>query len=289
MIDEDNIAQTLARVLPQATILSTDAAIDSVVHVAVPQGQAIQPIDLEQYLANPRRKKGTASFTNAASFTDYVKEHRIDGTTAWCKFDPQTFALSFVAVINDHAGLVPTGNPDHVAGWRDHRATFSPEMSAEWKVWKGKNANAFAQVAFAEFIEANAEDLTQPPGKEGYPTDLAMLTMATNFVANEDRRLKSTVRLSSGGVRLEYIADPDAGTVQSMEMFSKFAIGIPVFHGGSAWAIEARLKYRLKDGAVHFFYELVRPDRSHEQAALALIEDVRSGLGDVPLLMGAFA
>ena len=33
--------------------------------------------------------------------------------------------------------------------------------------------------------------------------------------------------------------------------------------GGAAWAITARLKYRLASGKVSFHYELVRPDRVH--------------------------
>jgi hypothetical protein len=71
-----------------------------------------------------------------------------------------------------------------------------------------------------------------------------------------------------------------------MQMFERFAIGIPVFHGGSAWSITARLKYRMAAGKVSFFYELVRPDRVHQGAALELIAQIRDSIGDVPLLMG---
>ena len=69
-------------------------------------------------------------------------------------------------------------------------------------------------------------------------------------------------------------------------MFEKFQIGIPVFHGASGWAIDARLKYRNNGGKLSFHYELVRPDRVHQAAAEALILQVRDGLGDVPMLFG---
>lgn len=38
-----------------------------------------------------------------------------------------------------------------------------------------------------------------------------------------------------------------------------------------------------------FVYELARPDRVHEEAALELIKQVREGLGDVPLMFGRCA
>lgn len=284
--DTRNIAETLADVLPKAQLLLT---IDngnqvpgvSINHYAVPKGATVMEMktDLEAYLANPRRTRATAAFGDAMSFLDYVKRHAADNTVAWCKFDPQTFALSFLAVIDEHAkGL---------AGWRSHRASFTPDMSAEWKAWKGMNAKAMPQVTFAEWLEEHADDITANAKiAEGLPTSLQMLTMATNFQVNEERVLKSAVRLNSGGVRMTYIADPDTGTTAEMQMFERFAIGIPVFHGGEPFGIIARLKYRLNSGKVSFFYELTRPDRSHQDAAMDLIKFVREGLGGVPLLMG---
>jgi uncharacterized protein YfdQ (DUF2303 family) len=115
-----------------------------------------------------------------------------------------------------------------------------------------------------------------------------MLEMATNFVAAQDSVFKSATRLQSGGVTMTYVADPNAETVESMKLFEKFALGIPVFRDGGAWGLFARLKYRLGQGKVTFHYELVRPDRVHESAARNLIEVVKTGLGDVPLLMGTF-
>jgi uncharacterized protein YfdQ (DUF2303 family) len=276
--DRENIAQTLARELPEAKQFAVTAD-DSMVHFALPPGHKLETVDLEKLRATPRQKAGAAVFNDVASFVAYLERHKTEHTVAWCAFNPQTFSLSFAAVIDDHA----TDEP----GWRKHRATFQPDMSAEWKTWKGKNANAFAQGDFAIFIEDNAEDINAQG--DGFPTDLQMLKMATDFVYNETRTLKSAVRNQSGGVNLNYIADPDSGTVETMKVFERFAIGIPVFQAGGAWGIHARLRYRVKDGKVSFFYELIRADRVHEQAAKALIEAVREGLGSVPLLMGAFA
>ena len=285
MYDEDtppaNMAETLAAVLPKATVVhQVDTAVAGLhlAHVALPKGTSLQEIktDLEALLPNPRKTKAIATFTDAASFLAYVQRHA-DPTQAvtWCNFDPQTFKLHFEAVIDEHV--------KGTAGWRSHRATFMPAMSAEWKAWKGQDRNFFDQTPFAEWIQEHEDDVTTA---NGLPTALQMLDMATNFVMNEDRVLKSAVRLQSGGMRLTYVADPDKGTTEDMKMFERFVLGIPVFHGGAAWSVSARLKYRNNAGKVKFSYEMVRADRVHEGAAKELIEQIRTGLGAVPLLMG---
>lgn len=277
---QPNIAETMARVLPTATLLHPSTpVIGDILRIAVPNTINIKEIDTEALLPSPRRTTAIANFADAESFLAYVKRHAMaNSTVAWCAFNPQTFALAFSAVIDDHAASA--------AGWRAHKANFVPEMSAEWKAWKGSNKTPFDQVPFAEWLQEHEEDIA---AAAGLPTSLQMLGMATEFVANEEHALKSAVRLQSGGVRLTYIADPDKGTTEEMKLFEKFALGIPVFHGGAAWSVTARLKYRISGGKVKFHYELMRPDRVHEHAALELISKVRDGLGAVPLLMGSCA
>lgn len=281
-LPQANLAETLAAVLPKAAVVhQVDAGMPGlhIVHVALPKGTTVQEIktDLEALLPNPRKTKATAIFTDPASFLDYVKRHADPAqAVTWCTFDPQTFKLSFDAVIDEHI--------KGTAGWRSHRAHFTPAMSAEWKAWKGADRNFFDQVPFAEWIQEREDDVTTA---NGLPTALQMLEMATNFVMNEERALKSAVRLQSGGIRLTYVADPDKGTTEEMKLFERFALGIPVFHGGAAWSVSARLKYRNNAGKVKFSYELVRADRVHEGAAKELIEQIRIGLADVPLLMGS--
>lgn len=278
--NQPNIAETLAKVLPTASILyPANPVPGDVIHFAVPKGFDLKEVDTEKLLSAPRRTTAVAAFADADSFLAYVKRHaRTESTVAWCNFNPQTFELAFKAVIDDHSA--------GAAGWRAHRAEFTPAMSAEWRAWKGAHKTVMAQVAFAEWLQEHEEDIATV---EGLPTSLQLMTMATEFVANEEHALKSAVRLQSGGVRLTYIADPDKGTTEEMKLFEKFALGIPVFHGCAAWRITARLKYRNNGGKVSFFYELVRADRVHEKAALELIGKVREGLGSVPLFMGACA
>ena len=280
---QPNLAATLAEVLPEAKIVhevSTDVPGLRIAHVALPRNTSVTKLetDLEAHLANPRATNATAIFSDADSFLAYMHRHATEGSVVWCEFNPQTFALSFTGVIDEHI--------KGTAGWRRHKAKFSPDMSAEWKAWKGLDRKPFEQVGFAEWIQDHQEDIVS--GSNSLPTSIQMLEMATNFVMNETRSLKSAVRLQSGGVNLTFVADADTNTVEQMRLFEFFGLAIPVFHGDKlASSITARLKYRNNSGKLTFSYELQRADKAHKAAAEDLIGAVRTGLGSVPLLMGS--
>lgn len=285
----ENIAETLARELPKPELLFIDTpnaeeAMGSVSHVALPKGFTLQALDNEKLLAHPRRTVATAALADSDSFCDYVKRHAEPRSVVWCAFNPVSYAVSFTAVIDEHHDR---------PGWRAHKATFAPTLSQEWQVWTRNDKQSKSQVAFAEFLEQNEPDIA---ALEGYPSSLQMMTMAQNFEARQDQRIKSSVRLQSGGIQLEYVADADKGTIERMSVFDKFCIGIPVFWTTPkpdapevAYRVKARLRYRVKEGAVTFHYELIRPDQTHQLATLALIAAVKAGIGETPLLMGACA
>lgn len=285
---QENIAQTLARELPYGKVLLEEAVeaspyLSTIRHVLVPHTFDLKVIDDEPHLPGPRRTKAAATFLDADSFLNYTATHSGAGAAVWCDFNPVTYALAFRAVFDDHLPDAP--------GWRSHTATFKPRPSVEWDIWTGKNKAEQTQAAFAEFLEANEKDIAAAPG---YPTSLDMMKMATAFEANSEKRFKSKVRLQSGGVALEYVNTDDDATIEQMKLFEKFQIGLPVFwelrDAGAAikaWPIVARLKYRTSQGAVTFWYDLIRPDLVHELAAIDMIDRIRQGLGDVPLRMGA--
>lgn len=162
--ETENIAQTLARELPKPSLLNTVKVEHAeglhVAFVALPKGADVRElrVDLEATLPHPRAIKAKALFAEAQSFLDYVARHANESSVAWCHFDPQTFALSFTAVLDDHVQDLP--------GWRRHTANFTPDMSAEWKAWKGHDKRPFDQVAFAEWIQEHDDDIATAAGGE---------------------------------------------------------------------------------------------------------------------------
>ncbi|TXH43749.1 MAG: DUF2303 family protein [Desulfurellales bacterium] len=245
--------------------------------IAVPPGWTLQKIDKENLLLNPYRKKGQINLTDCASFIDYINRHKIaDLTSIYCTADYAQSKIEFTAVINDHGGDLNDQQ------WRDYRAVYAPDFSEEWSRWSEKNGGHQTQVEFATFIEDNLNDIATAPG---FPSGKDLYEMALCFEANQDKTLKSKIRLQSGAIEFALAEKDDVQTIEKMRMFERIAIGIPVFWGGTAYQIEARLKYRITQGALKFWYELIRADKVIEDATKTMIERIKTETA-VPIYFG---
>lgn len=220
----------------------------------IPDGYKLTP--LENMLFQPIRKRESVSVTDAGGFIAYMVRHAEDGSLVYADIDQIAGLFRLVGVINDSSADVP--------GWRDHTCTMNRQQSVEWGRWLGKNKSVMSQADFATWIEDNLSDIA---AVDGMPTGSDMLAMSLGFERTSEKRLKSKINLQSGSVRLEYVDDEDKDTRTSMEVFSRFSIGIPVFENStSAYQIDARLKYRESGGKVSFWFELIRADKAFRQA-----------------------
>lgn len=262
--ETENIAATIVRETRKPFELSADKE-----YIALPDGWKLE--DCEKMLASPRRKKATVTLADADSFIAYLKRHgSLDSATIWCEADYKLGQVSFTGIVNDH------GEEPESQQWRDHIAKFAPAKAVEWERWVASDRKTKNQVEFALFIEENLADIATTPG---FPTGTDMLQMATGLEIAQDSMIKSAIRLQSGGVRMEYVEDDNAETVKSMEVFSKFALGLPVFYSGQAYMLEARLKYKLSAGRLSFWYELIRPDKVVEDAAKMITSTIQEATG----------
>lgn len=277
MEEQENLAQTLAKEMKQPVEVLTGLQ-GATRHVAMPLDWKLVEYNNEPSLPAPLRKRAKVKLQDAESFIDYVKRHgSLTDSTVWGTANYQEGRVSFVAIINDH------GEDDAKAQWRDHTAHFSPEFSEEWRRWFGQNRKPMSQAEFAAFIEENLKDVASPD--VGLPTGAQMLEMALSFEANQDMRFKSAIRLANGGVQMSFVQDDDGQTLAKMQLFERFAVGIPVFWNGDAYRIDARLRYRARDGKVSFWYELIRQDKTLEAATTTLITAIRDKTG-TPFFFG---
>jgi uncharacterized protein YfdQ (DUF2303 family) len=258
-----------------AILLQTGAAINwpttshgGIPYIALPEKWTIA--DLEHLLPVPARKHATVSVTTTGSFIDYTKKHgSLDECVIYADITAEQSRCTLVAVINDNAA--------EQAKWRDHRCTFSPALSVEWKRWTGKNGTLMSQADFATWLEDNQGDVRSVNGS---PSGADILTMAQAFEVNADKRVKSHINLQSGGVRFEFIEDETKDTRTSMEVFRRFTLALPVFEGSNdAYPVEARLKYRDSNGKVSFWYELIRPDRAFKTAVQSSLDQTKEATG----------
>jgi len=240
-------------------------------YVVVPQDYDLR--DLEVFLPVPTRKRADVITTDTDSFIHYVTKHgQTDTTTIYADIDAEASRF-----LNDH------GQHDDAPQWRDHRCIFSPAQAVEWKRWLEKNKQHFNQTDFATWLEDNLPDVASV---DGMPSGADILQMALGFEANAEKRLRSKINLQSGGVQFEFVEDEDKDTRTRMQVFERFTLGLPVFDGStSAYPLEARLKYREKDGKVTFWYELIRPDRVFKTAVADELARIKEATG-FPVVAG---
>lgn len=273
MID---VNATETKAILNAAVASTQFVDDhdGIPYVVIPDGYRLQ--DIEHLMETPQRKRGNVIVHTAGGIIEYVNKHKIDGATIiYASVDLDAAKCQLVAVLNDHHSAGPL--------WRDHRCTFAPKPSVEWKRWIQKNKAQFTQAEFASFLEDNLADIAPA---DGMPSGSDILQMCLAFEATADKRLRSKINMQSGGVQFEYVDDEDKDTRTRMQVFRSFMVGIPVFEGAtSGYKMEARLKYRERDGKLTFWYELIREDRVFRAAVNDMLAVIVNGTG-VPIIYG---
>ena len=252
------IAAAETMILLTASALTANE-VDGATFVNVPPGYTHKNVtkDIEEAQIIPSRKHGTVQLKDIASLMAYAKD-QCAIATGYIYADPDTRTVT--AVFNDHRHL------DN-AGWRDHKASYKAEFTPEFKKWMDKNGTAMTQTEFAEFVEDNFADITEPAAH-------IMLEMATTIQAKTDINFASAKRLQNGQVQLQYTEtiDARAGANGALEIPKEFTLGLRIFKNGGGYRLKARLKYRLNAGALKFWYELDRPERSIEDAFGGYVE-----------------
>lgn len=244
-------------------------------YVIVPEGHEINPLPP---LRSPPRKTGTVTAHDVESFIEYVQRHASDDTVIYGSQNP----ARFIAVLNDHAKTQvddftsDASNEEDVRGarWRDFRCCYPLVHSREWTTWMEKNRKPFPNNKdFAEWLEDNLVDIVEPAHGD-------MMRVALDFSVTSGASFSNPVDLDTGATRLSYTLETKNGAVEIPKVFT---IEIPVFQGieVTTYKIDARFRYKMREGGVDIRYELVRPHKVVEQAfkdELQLIRDQTKAL-----------
>lgn len=259
MANSNNVENQVVADLAIAAGQIRHAAEGAIPFVVLPDGYSTH--NLENTLDRPVRKRGHVTLHDAASFIDYFKLHQA-ASRIYGQVDPPVF----IAVLNDHR--------KDEAGWGDHRATYNCPLSKEWKEWTGFAGRPADQVAFAEFIESHIPEIISSTPEE--PSGAVMLEVATSFKAKKEVNFASGQRLDNGQVDFVFQEEikGSAGPKGSIKVPERFYIGVPVFEGGAPYKVEAKLRYRLKDGHLSMWFELVRSHKVLEAAFMDIWKEI---------------
>ena len=237
------------------------------VFAVVPKNYTVQ--SLEEFLPRPLRIAQNILLHDADSFIAYVNEFGKQGVSH-IFFNVE--GEEFMAILDYHH------NPDTPA-WCEHVATFKTRRSVEFQTWINQNRKQMTQVDFARFLEENMPDVVEPNSAE-------LLQVALTFEAKKSVEFSSGVRLNNGQIQFQY-DEVVRGTAQkgTIEIPEQFVLGISIHVGGPAYRIPVRLRWRLQEGKVVFWYEVVRPHRFIEDALKEIRERVAKETA-LPILAG---
>lgn len=232
---------------------------------------------MEPYLPYPRRLKATQQFADMDSFLDYVGKFRNESSVIFAKAVAE-IAPTFKAVLDYHT---PSGDEsEELPAWCEHTATYAPSFTKEWDNWAANNRRKMSQTDFATFLEENAELVIEPPGA-------ALLELVQDLHAKSNVTCNQLVRLQNGRTKLAYDEEIElkGGTTTkagALEFPAELVAGIAPFDGGSAYRIKARLRYRIENKRLVFWYENINVHLVIKDAVNGIVTKIKENLGITP-------
>lgn len=257
------------------TLDTGDEVLDATVLARIVQDdEDLELHDLEAYLLDPRRARGTANLHDPASFAAYVTRlaEGNEATSLWADDKARTI----VAVFNDHQRV-------DMPGWRDHTAKLTVRVDPDWASWIANNGQLIPQVLFGEFLENQLHTIFDPPA-----ADLVMI--AKTLVGKRNLSFESSVKWESSDVVFDYreVTRAEAGgKAGKVEVPKSFTIRVSPFVGVAPVELVARLRFDISREALSLGYQLTRPDRAQKEAFDRIVAQVvESTPSEVPMLLG---
>ena len=253
---------------------SANCAAGATPYLILKESQQVH--DLEQLLPNPVRKRDTVDLERADSFIRYVNAHKIPDTSAIYQSSNSKGETSFKAIIDDHQ-IGENGTPN----WQSHKVIYTPKTSREWCIWNEWNKREASQEHFAAFIEDNMPDIIEPNGS-------ILLEIVRTLESKKNVNFKSGVRLDNGDFSIQYeeTSTAKAGEKGTLDIPQIIKLSIPVYDGGANYEVEARFRYRISDGRLRMWYELVRLQDIIKHATDIISKQIGQGIDGVPIYYG---
>lgn len=217
--------------------------------VVIPAGHRAEILKLsevEQWLHAPIRKKGAFAFGDLDSFIRYFNEQKNEDSRIFSNVTDT--GASFEGIINFHGA-----EPD----FNDHKCTHTLTPTLEWTVWRENNKAQKTQTAFATFLEEHEDMFVDPKG-----ADLRELIQTLEGKSHVN--IAQAVKLQTGAIKLTYNEDVElkgqiASQTGDILVPTMLKVSIAPFVGTARYEMEARLRYRIDNRKIVFWYETVAP------------------------------
>ena len=265
---------------------------DAVRVLSIPKGREVRSIKglLDEYRVAPERRKGTAVFSDLASFIVHAK--RFGDADSVIFADDSRTAPSVVSVLDYHRAT-----PDGAPRFGQHRGAYTFPLSDEWIAWTAQNGAAMKQADFARFIEDRLADVADPSSVTGsalewaarigvtYATPSKLLELSRGLTVRVNQSVRNEHALSNGISQINFATEHTDPNGAPLDVPGALVVAVPVFRRGAPYAMPVRLRYRIGDGKIAWSFELARVDAVFEHA-LGEALDLVASQTSLPVLRG---
>lgn len=281
--------------------------LDGKVSVSVAMGE------FETFRTGPRRFTGTASTHDLDSFVAHVNRFKDSDSALWCDVNMSEPSLQAVLDYHEASNRPPIdvthgeGEADHALieigepkpRFGEHRTLYKFPLSPEWQAWTGANKKPMSQSDFAAFLEDRILDVIDRQASDLSPRmqDMAkllggnfaspgrLIDLSRGMVVHSNERMKQAINLDTGESSIQYeVSNTDADN-KPLKVPNLFLIAIPIWRSGAAYVLPVRLRYRAREGAVHWHYEIAYMQESFEAAVKDAAAKAQAETG-LPLFYG---
>lgn len=253
----------LDRMFDAGAALSASRTIDKTPYVVVPDNFHVE--NLSSMQDAPPRLRGHTTLRDEESFIAFVNLHKTDNTDLYYSIE----SPAFLAVFNAPRAGAPA--------WGDHKAGYQCPVSPQWQQWQANDGKRMGQEDFALFVERNLPDIVDPVAAD-------LLEIVTTLQAKKKVNFVSGLRLSNGANEFTYEEQIDGSAAKGkLQIPEEITLGIPVFVNGAPYAVQAKFRYRITEGKLAMWYELVRPHVIVEDAVKELRQRIETATGLVGL------
>lgn len=272
-----DMKELLALGAAQSELNEIFADTSTIPYLVIPKDYQLHTLEelVERYANKPAHLKQAVKLQNPASFISYLKRHATESVAVFCVPEKHIFT----AYLDWHSGI----DQRHCF----HTATLNLEITRELDTWLNNNGREMDQVQFASFIEANAPEIISAEDDFGgkTPSGSEMLQIALTLSRTENAAFRSATRLQNGQTQFKYEQnfDDKAGENGELTIPQMIKIGLPLFKASNAdegYIISARFRYRIRQGRLVMWYELIRPERIIEDAMQAIEATLRTELNE---------
>jgi len=244
--------------------------VDAMPFVIVPKDCDLKSLEHLLQRDVPKRRTASVTLYDPDSFAGYVNAFKVPETRLFADIQQRTI----LAIVDYHEG-----GAAGKARWGSHRATLTLRATVPWATWSDQNGKPMTQAAFAAFIEDNLVDVASPDGS-------VVLAVSRSMEATKGLKFSSDTRLDNGQVQFAYHETVDGAArinERRVPIPPEFILALAPFEGAEPYKVTARLRYRIQDGKLQMWFDLLRPQRIVEDAFGKVLETVGVATGSVIL------